>query len=50
MLEAPGLGDELTGTGSAAPTAAPSPLVKSIHAESKAFAYSRAATPLATRR
>ena len=33
---------------SAAPTGAPSPLVKSIHAESKGAAHSRAATPLAT--
>src|ERR1700731_1112009 len=32
----------------AAPTGAPSPLVKSIQAESKGAAHSRAATPLAT--
>src|SRR5580658_6252532 len=33
---------------SAAPTGAPRPLVKSIHTESKALAYSPAAMPLAT--
>ncbi len=32
----------------AAPTGAPSPLVKSIHAESKGAAHSRADTPVAT--
>ena len=46
LLEPPRLREEFKGTGKL--TGAPSSLVKSIHAESNGFAYSPAATPLAT--